>query len=187
MNVRTFPLMSLCLAWIVSVTPSLFRMIARKTRYAIGALFVLSGSLHAEGTPAAEDLVNTIWATESGYSYVAVTTDGTVASFDGANFYIKFLEVRQGVLVAQARWFSPKEQLGETQYLLFAPDGVGGYSFQAAGALEVVGGASNGNMHPADDGTALFTSFNLENDRAGSINTILTKVDTLPAKFEAGE
>ena len=130
-------------------------------------------------------MLNTIWVTNSGYAYVAVTTDGNIEVFEGANFSIEFLEERHGVLVARVRWVSPEEQLGETQHLLFVPSNVGEFSFQAAGVLNVVGGAANGNMRIVGENKAIFTSFNLENDRAGSINTTLTKVDTLPAKFEA--
>ena len=185
MSVRTLPLN---LNWhflSISTFRFIFLRFASKSLCAIGFSIFLSGTLQAENLPTTEDLQNTTWVTNSGYSYVAVTTDGKIESFEGADFAIKFLETRHSVLVAQVRWISPEEQLGETQYLLFVPNSGGGFSFQAAGALDVVGGASNGNMHIVDDNTAYFTSFNLENDRAGSISTTLTKVDTLPAKFEA--
>ncbi|MES0824253.1 hypothetical protein [Ruegeria sp. SCP11] len=185
MNIRTLPLILHWQYWTVSNIRTFFLRFVSKTVCAMGFLCVLSGSLQAEDLTGTEDLVNTIWVTKSGYSYVSVTTDGTIESFEGANFAIEFLETKHGVLVARVRWISPEEQLSETQYVLFVPDGVGGLSFQAAGAPDVVGGAANGTMRTVGDDAALFTSFNLEKGRAGSINTTLTKVDTLPAKFEA--
>ncbi|WP_424830398.1 hypothetical protein [Ruegeria sp.] len=185
MDVRTF---SPFLSWLYRVASTALLFCDRfsaKTLFAAGLVCALGSSLNAKDLPAPEDLANTIWVTENGYSYVAVTTEGTVQSFEGANFAIEFLEAKHGVLVARVRWVSPEEKLGETQFLLFVPDGVGGFSFQAAGTPNVVGGAANGNIRTVGDGKALFTSFNLENGRAGSINTIVTKVDALPAKFEA--
>ena len=149
---------------------------------ATGLVAVLAGNPQAKDLPSASELVKTIWVT-NGYSYVSVTPDGTADSFSGVTLYIEFTELRGGFLMARSRWISPEEKLGEFQHLLFLPNGPGLYSFQAAGAPNAVGGAANGNMRLISETEAAYTSFNLENNRAGAFITTLTKVDTLPAKF----
>ncbi len=151
---------------------------------AIGFLILFVGGAQAQESLPPKDLVNTIWVADN-YSYVAVSPDGTVESFQGGDFYIEFVEIKGSVLVAKTQWISPEEKLSGFQHMLFAPQGFGEFTFQAAGAPNVVGGTVNGSMRITSDTEATYTSFNLENNRAGAIATIMNKADTLPEKFKA--